>query len=130
MPDHPNELEPGSGNWQGLASPLASASSFIPEEYLKLLSPGELAIVIDVVQQVLDGTLPKTAIAKVRGLSDALTDGLHPFSDQSKSDRWLALMASANQYAQREITSKSHHYHDGFSRLQTTQNLSRTNCGV
>jgi hypothetical protein len=46
-------------------SPLSSASSFVPQEYLKLLTPQELAIVVSVVQQVLDGQLPKSYIAEV-----------------------------------------------------------------
>lgn len=69
MPEHPQEMGPGSEDWLGPGTPLTSASSFVPEEYLKLLSPNELSIVIDVVQQVLDGTLPRTAIAEVRGLT-------------------------------------------------------------
>lgn len=60
-----NEV-PGAADWEGAPSQLTSASSFVPEEYLQFLSAEELQIVIDVVQQVLDGTLPKSAIADVR----------------------------------------------------------------
>ena len=44
---------------------LASASSFVPEECFQTLTPSELAIVVSVVQQVLDGKLPQGAIAEV-----------------------------------------------------------------
>ena len=57
---------PGASDWQGPPTQLTSASSFVPEEYLQLLCPEELKIVVDVVQKVLDGTLPKSAIAEVR----------------------------------------------------------------
>jgi hypothetical protein len=56
---------PGAEDWSSPISPLASASSFVPQEYLKLLTPQELAIVVSVVQQVLDGQLPKSSIAEV-----------------------------------------------------------------
>lgn len=48
-------------------SPLTPhACSFVPEEYQQLLTPTELAIVVGVVQRVLDGQLSKSAIAQVR----------------------------------------------------------------
>ena len=43
------------------------ACSFVPEEYQQLLTPTELAIVVGVVQRVLDGQLAKAAIAQVCG---------------------------------------------------------------
>ena len=60
------KMAQGQEDKSGLATPLTSASSFVPQEYMQTLTADELDIVVSVVQRVLDGELPKTAIAEVR----------------------------------------------------------------